>query len=203
MGRQSDAKERLIEAGINLLWLHGYAAVSVDDLCSAANVKKGSFYHFFEGKQELALACLETHWARRRPVLDDAFSPTRSPLQRLHRYLDNVCAWQRGLQRDNGRVLGCFYFSLGVGAADTPRIAERVQQIVATYERYYTSMVRDAQSEGLIDVRCPEEKARALFVFIKGIVMDARVRNNIDFTHNLHTLVAEFLGLRDATALAS
>jgi TetR/AcrR family transcriptional repressor of nem operon len=50
MGRTSDAKERLIEAMIELIWTGSYGSTSVDQICERAGVKKGSFYHFFESK---------------------------------------------------------------------------------------------------------------------------------------------------------
>jgi len=73
MGRVSDARERLIQATIELIWVEGYGAVTVDSICERANVKKGSFYHFFAAKEDLVLAALDAHWANRRPTLDALF----------------------------------------------------------------------------------------------------------------------------------
>src|SRR6266567_1498838 len=112
MGRSSDAKERLIESGITLIWRHGFAGVSVDQVCESAGVKKGSFYHFFESKEDLALAALDTHWQRRRPVLDALFSASEAPLSRLQRYFRFIYQRQCEIHTEQGCVLGCFYFSL-------------------------------------------------------------------------------------------
>ena len=195
MGRTSDARDRLIEAGIALLWQHGFAGVSVDQLCEAAGVKKGSFYHFFPGKEELALAALETHWERRRPVLDASFSPSLPPLERFERYFASIVERQRELKAETGHVLGCFYFSFGSACLEHPRIAARVQEIVATYERYYESALRDAQSRGLVEVRDPAEKAHSLFTYMEGLMADARIRNSTDSLLHLPRLAFEFLGL--------
>ena len=58
MGRVSDAKERLLEAAKGLIWEQSYGAVTVDAICRRAKVQKGSFYHFFDDKSELAVASL-------------------------------------------------------------------------------------------------------------------------------------------------
>lgn len=195
MGRTSDARERLIEAAITLLWRHGYAAVSVDQLCEAAGVKKGSFYHFFPGKEELALASLETHWERRRPVLDAMFSPAVPPLERLWSYFSFIFERQSELKRETGHVLGCFYFSLGSASLEHPRIAARVQEIIATYVRYYESALREAQAAGLVQLRDPAEKAHCLFNYMQGEMADARVRNSTDSLVHLPRLAFEMLGL--------
>jgi TetR/AcrR family transcriptional repressor of nem operon len=195
MGRTSDAKERLIEAGISLLWRHGYASVSVDQLCDAAGVKKGSFYHYFPGKEDLALASLETHWARRRPVLDAMFSPSIPPLERLEKYFYFIFERQCELKRETGHVLGCFFFNVGSASLEHPRIATSVQEILNVYERYYESALREAQACGLITMNNPGEKAHALFMYMEGLLADARIRNTTDSLMHLPRLAFEFLGL--------
>lgn len=52
MGRTSNAKERLLEAVIELIWTGSYGSTSVDQICERAGVKKGSFYHFFESRKQ-------------------------------------------------------------------------------------------------------------------------------------------------------
>ncbi len=34
----------------------------MSEICEAADVRKGSFYHFFASKQELAVAVIDRHW---------------------------------------------------------------------------------------------------------------------------------------------
>lgn len=200
MGRTSDTKERLIEAAMTLLWRHGFASVSVDQLCAAANVKKGSFYHFFESKEDLALAALEAHWEQRKPVLDAAFSPSLLPLERLEKYFGFILQRQRELQAETGNVLGCFYFSLGNECLEHPRLSARLREIIGTYERYYESALGEAQRAGAIDVRDPAEKARSLFRYIEGIMADARIRNSTETLEQLPRLAFEFLGIERARA---
>src|SRR5215471_15820324 len=43
MPRGSDMKERLMKAAMDLIWLNGYGAASVDAICEQAGAKKGSF----------------------------------------------------------------------------------------------------------------------------------------------------------------
>ncbi|MBW8705889.1 HTH-type transcriptional repressor NemR [Streptomyces sp. MBT84] len=63
MGRTSDAKERILTAAQSLIEQRGYSALGVAEICKAAGVPKGSFYYFFDSKEELALAVLDEHWA--------------------------------------------------------------------------------------------------------------------------------------------
>ncbi|MFO1208693.1 MAG: helix-turn-helix domain-containing protein [Amaricoccus sp.] len=51
-----DGKTRLLDAAIAVIRAQGYAATSVDDLCRAAGVTKGAFFHHFRTKEELGIA---------------------------------------------------------------------------------------------------------------------------------------------------
>ena len=62
MGRTSDAKERLLDAALDLIWERSYGDVTIDAICEKAGVKKGSFYYFFDSKSELAAAALQSDW---------------------------------------------------------------------------------------------------------------------------------------------
>jgi len=88
MGRVSDAKQRLLQATIDLIWQNSYGAVTVDNICERAGVKKGSFYYFFPSKTDLVVAALDTHWQNLKPILDDTFSPQVPPLDRFRKYFE-------------------------------------------------------------------------------------------------------------------
>jgi tetracycline repressor-like protein len=50
---ESPSRASIIEASRELMLKRSYAATSVDEICSKAGVSKGSFYHFFESKEDL------------------------------------------------------------------------------------------------------------------------------------------------------
>jgi AcrR family transcriptional regulator len=56
---ECDAKQRLLDTAIDLIWEQSYGAVSVDVICERAGTKKGSFYHFFPSKSDLTVAAIE------------------------------------------------------------------------------------------------------------------------------------------------
>src|ERR1051326_6515326 len=80
----SSTRERLIQAAIDLFWERGYANTSMSDLLSRSKVNSGSFYHFFNSKEDLLLALLDRYLALLRPqMLDPAWEGIRDPIERI------------------------------------------------------------------------------------------------------------------------
>lgn len=52
------SKQRLTDAATDLFRRRGFNATSVDDICTHAGLSKGAFFHHFESKEAVALACL-------------------------------------------------------------------------------------------------------------------------------------------------
>ena len=53
---KTDARTRLLDAGMQLLRERGYDATRVEDLCTAAGVTKGAFFHHFASKADYGVA---------------------------------------------------------------------------------------------------------------------------------------------------
>ena len=86
---QKPSKERLLDAAIHLFRARGYTATRVDDICENAGLTKGSFFHHFSSKEDLALASIR-HWEGLNSAASDStlyrFLP--DPVDRLLGYVD-------------------------------------------------------------------------------------------------------------------
>jgi TetR/AcrR family transcriptional repressor of nem operon len=102
-----------LEAASGLIWESSYSSASVDAICQRAGVNKGSFYHFFPSKSELAVTALEAEWESRKPHWDACFSPLVPPLERFARLHAECMEEQTRLAAETGCVIGCPLFSLG------------------------------------------------------------------------------------------
>lgn len=201
MGRTSDAKERLLTATLELIWEQSYSAVGVDAICERAGVKKGSFYHFFKSKAELAAEAIEAHWGGYKPEMDAIFSPTVPPLQRLIDYFDKVYLYQSARKRECGSVCGCPYFDLGSESANLEAaIVNQVTGVLQQYFRYFASAVREAHAQGLITVADPEAAARWLFNYFEGALTNARIHNDPELLRDLSAGALQLLGARSNAA---
>ena len=80
---------RLLDAAVETIRRQGLAATSVDELCAAAGVTKGAFFHHFASKEALAVAAAD-HWSETTAALFTAASyhELPDPLDRIFGYLD-------------------------------------------------------------------------------------------------------------------
>lgn len=105
----SPTRIKLLDAALRQLRLRGYAGTSVDDICRAAGVTKGSFFHYFASKEDLALAAAEHFAAMARGLFAAApYHQHADPLDRLLGYVDFRIAILVGPVCDFSCLLGTF-----------------------------------------------------------------------------------------------
>ncbi len=198
MGRVSDAKERLMEAVLELIWTGSYGGTTIDHICDKAGVKKGSFYYFFDSKADLALAAVEVGWHRIRPDLDALFSATIPPLERLRKYCDYSYQFQTQIKAKYGHVLGCPQFSLGSEVSTREDgLPRKIQEILECKRKYFESAIRDAHAAGLIDASDAAAKSRTLFAYDEGLLTQARIQNDLEVLREAERGMRELLGVKE------
>jgi TetR/AcrR family transcriptional regulator, transcriptional repressor for nem operon len=197
-------KGRLMDAAMDLMWQNSYSAASVDAICERAGAKKGSFYHFFKSKSELAAMALEADWNKKKAEMDSIFSPTISPLERFDRYFDFVHDRLAALQEKCGSILGCPFVSVGNEVSTQDQIVrETIDRIMNRKLNYFISTVCDAQAQGLIDAPDPVAKAKALFSCYQGMMAQARIQNDIELLRQFKEVAKDVIGVRQAQVVAT
>lgn len=84
-----ESKTRFLRAALHVIRSKGYSATRIEDICEAAGLTKGSFFHHFDSKEALALDAVN-YWIERSEALF-ASAPYRDqvdPLDRLLAYVD-------------------------------------------------------------------------------------------------------------------
>jgi TetR/AcrR family transcriptional regulator, transcriptional repressor for nem operon len=85
----SEARTRLLDAAMQAIRAQGYSATSVDDICRAAGLTKGAFFHHFKSKEELAVAAAAHFAAMAARLFASAdYKKLSDPLDRLLGYVD-------------------------------------------------------------------------------------------------------------------
>ncbi|MBI4245091.1 MAG: TetR/AcrR family transcriptional regulator [Planctomycetes bacterium] len=141
-------KDKLLDAAEQLMLKKGYPATAVDEICEVAEVTKGSFFHYFESKEDLGKAVLDRFCSSKYEALSKAkFLKEPDPLKRIFGYIDfmiqQVCECSEG---QRGCLLGNFAQELSdtypeIGTCCSKYFAEWIERfksdldIAAKYSR--------------------------------------------------------------------
>lgn len=103
----ASSRQRLLDAALHEFRSRGYAATTVDDLCRAAGVGKGSFFHHFPSKEALALEAVN-HWNAMTGALfaQAPYHAPADPRDRVLAYVDFRAALLQGELADFTCLLG-------------------------------------------------------------------------------------------------
>ena len=144
---KSSAREKLIEAAIATVRYKGFSATSVDEICQAAGVTKGAFFHHFASKEALAVAAAGawTDIAEQRIFTQPDWVRINNPLHRLMGHIEFRLSMLNGPAED----FTCFVGTLVQEAynssdpiraacdasitAYAKRLAEDIEPVIAQY----------------------------------------------------------------------
>ncbi|MBI3605594.1 MAG: TetR/AcrR family transcriptional regulator [Nitrospirae bacterium] len=105
----SPTKEKLLEMARQLMQTQGYSATSVDQICEAAGLTKGSFFHYFKSKEKLGKAVLDYYvLSSYQMILEAPFFKKKDPLHRLYGYLDFMVERFKDPANESNCLLGNF-----------------------------------------------------------------------------------------------
>jgi len=137
--RDETTRDRLLDAARGLLWARGYDATSPKAIMEESGTGQGSFYHFFEGKQELAATALEQ-------IADDLIADLATIFDAKRPGLDRVRAW---LEMPRRGLVGCRLGRLAMenSVVEEDRLRTPIMRYFKAAERALRSALRDAQRE--------------------------------------------------------
>jgi TetR/AcrR family transcriptional repressor of nem operon len=101
-------KQRLLDAAQQLMLAKGFGATTVDEICEAAKLTKGSFFHYFESKDHLCKELLERFCASGEQLHGSLCGTESDPLKRVFAYIDGIIACSTDPTMNQGCLLGTF-----------------------------------------------------------------------------------------------
>ncbi|OII67199.1 MULTISPECIES: TetR/AcrR family transcriptional regulator [unclassified Streptomyces] len=180
MGRTSTARERLLDAAGTLMRHRGYSGLGVAEICAAAEVKKGSFYHFFDSKQDLTLQAIDAYWGEQQRSWAAELDGSGPALDRLRRLLEGMALVQRRGKETCGTVDGCLLGNLALElGSQEPEVRARLDEIFDEQ----TALIAEVLDEAAAEAAIPREHAdpsvaRAVIAQLEGLVLFAKLKND-------------------------
>lgn len=179
---KSAKRERIIEAGLEVMYRQGYHGTGVKDIVDAAGIPKGSFYTYFESKEAFALEALDYFAYFGKPDQSDesanCLTDRRlSPLQRLDQLFSGMID---SFTHQTKFCRGCFIGNLSQEMADTSEpIRQKTEALHVRGKKALLDCIREAQEVGEVD---PERDSETLAEFIwnswEGAILRMKASKN-------------------------
>lgn len=169
-------KQRLLDVGMAMLLEHGYHGLGIQALLDAAQTPKGSFYHFFQDKEDFALQVIDQYMQGVHAGLDACLSDTsRPPLERVRRFFEQT---RQSYKREG--YLGCLLGGLGQelsGANDVFR--RKIEKCFTEISERTAACLEEARQRGDIAADADTRRMAGLLVDCwEGAALRSRLRGN-------------------------
>ena len=168
-------RQRIVAAAADLMFEHGVARTSLDEVKASAGVSSSQLYHYFEDKSALVGAVIEYQ-------TEEVLSGQQPHLASLDS-IPALRAWRDvlvGFRRDLKCRHGCPIGSLGSELADTDQRARR--ELAAGFRRWETSIrdgLRAMHERGdLAPGAKPDELAVALLAAVQGGILLSQIHRD-------------------------
>ncbi len=157
-----NTKQKILQIGAEIIHLKGYNATGLQEILSAANVPKGSFYNHFKSKEDFGLQVIDffsDFFAQFcKDLLEDS---ARSPLGKLERLLDGFMEFFDS----KAYTCGCPVGNLAQELGDlSPVFQEKLSKAIDAMVDYYTMILSEAQAAGEISREIDAKEAANFIV---------------------------------------
>ncbi|MEV0355628.1 TetR family transcriptional regulator C-terminal domain-containing protein [Nocardia sp. NPDC050697] len=174
MDERPGPRERIVRAAAALFLARSYTGVGIAEICAAADVRKGTLYHFFPSKAEIGKAVLDWHAA----AFDRHFTRAEHANGEIAALVGAVTGVQSGIERRFGRIVGCPMGNLAAELATTEvEVREHLARIFAAWEERLAVGCRRAAAAGRLRAGVdPERMAHLLLAQVQGAILLAKAR---------------------------
>ncbi|MCC7532292.1 MAG: TetR family transcriptional regulator C-terminal domain-containing protein [Candidatus Melainabacteria bacterium] len=171
---KQDTKFVLIETGIDVMLEKGYNATGINEVLTACNVPKGSFYHYFSSKEAFGLAVINTFDEHYVQQLDKALKDAKvAPLKRIKNYIDGAIEKAEKCQCSRG----CLIANLSQEMADQNEVFRiRLKEIMQRRQATFAAVLNEAKAAGAIPKSVKTSDAAEFFLCaFEGSIMRSKV----------------------------
>jgi TetR/AcrR family transcriptional repressor of nem operon len=169
-----DTRNNILETAREIILTKGYAA-GLNEILTAANVPKGSFYHYFKSKEDFVAELLKSYLDEHEIFLKELLTDDGTDhLERIISFL----SMGRDLCKNNQCRQVCLVAKLGAEVSDLSEALRNVQSRgIRKWLDVYARFIREGQEKGTINRNIDADQAAAL---IHDLWQGASVRMQID-----------------------
>jgi TetR/AcrR family transcriptional repressor of nem operon len=187
MNSLPDTRQRILSTARELFHANSYSDIGIKQICDVAQVQKGSFYHFFPSKRDLALAVIEDmaeDWAH--GFVHEAFDQALRPMERLDYLIDAAYYWQKAAKDIEGRMPGCLFGNLVLEISTRDDVLRaKLSAVFDKTKQRFEETLQQAVKTGAIAPLDTDLTAQAMLSYLEGMILLAKSRNEPELIQRL------------------
>jgi len=164
--RSLETRRRMMNSALECFARNGYAATGIVEICEAADVSKGAFYHHFPSKQSIFMALLED-WLH---TIDAQLDASRQGALSTPQALRQMSEMMTGVFAQAGGHLPMF-LEFWTQANHDLLIWQAVIDPYQRYETYFSLMIKQGITEGSLKPVDPDSAARTIVSLALGLLL--------------------------------
>ena len=166
--RSEETRNHILETAIHLFSKTGYDATGVAEICQAAGVSKGAFYHHFPTKQSVFMEVLNSYLNG----IETGFNLMRQEVQDVPQAILQMAALVGSLFQTADIHLPIF-LEFWTQANHDPHIWETAIAPYRRYQSYFAEMIQEGIDQGSLQAVDAQLAARVLVSLALGMLMQS------------------------------
>jgi AcrR family transcriptional regulator len=166
--RSEETRQHILEAATHLFSSCGYDATGVAEICQAAGVSKGAFYHHFPTKQAVFMALLNAYLNG----IESGFSVMRQEKSSVPQAIIRM-AELAGTMFESADIHLPIFLEFWTQANHDPHIWKAAIAPYRRFQEYFTQMVQEGIDEGSIRRLDADLAGRVLVSLAIGLLMQS------------------------------
>ncbi|MBW0296436.1 TetR family transcriptional regulator [Shewanella xiamenensis] len=166
-------RQHILDVGYSLIVKQGFSCLGLAQLLKTAQVPKGSFYHYFESKEQFGEALLTSYFEQYQTELDSLFANSQlSGFDRQMQY------WQRWLQVQHDGCIDqkCLVVKLSAEVAD---LSEAMRLVLLKGSAGIIERLTQCIQVGIADKSICEQDAQATAELLYHMWLGASLMNKL------------------------
>lgn len=176
-GEPDDSHEAIMRATFRALREYGYAGLSIQRIADEADLSKSTFYHHFDGKDDLLLSFQEFILTEFNRIFQ--LESTGDPEQDLKTFVSLIlddfpdCVETP----DKNAVLGS-YVEMRAQAVQNPDFREKFTETDKLFAQQFAQIIEDGIEQGEFADVDPEKVSQFMIMVLDGVILQNATRND-------------------------
>jgi TetR/AcrR family transcriptional repressor of nem operon len=186
-----ETRERILAAATELIHQRGFKNTGVAEILAASGVPRGSFYFYFESKEELGCVLLARYRERQREELPGVFPEDAPAIPTILAFFDKSVR----SQVEGGCKSGCLLGNLAAEITDEHQgLRRELAGVIEDVERALAGALARGQARGELRADfAPDAAATFVLSVFEGSILLAKARREPRALEASMTMLARYL----------